>query len=524
MGVVENNSSTKELVMGEEQAEEKKSKSPSLDSVFDEGAKLPKFGAEEAAPLPKLPSPSLTSRSHGTYQISAAQPDEEALDWRRYVTPKDPGPALNRLDLEPGQVPDAPNTHQERTDQGQRQLFWNSYGASSRSIEAVRAGVATDYQSFMMAQANPDLAALGFTMSSPSWKGDASSLADEQKLAPNLTAKNLFRGDGSINLTGADRAAMKSAGHLVMEGVGAKQQHDDLIGADSHLRASVSDFARSGAELDVSRSEVESAEIEIEKVKLQNEVAEDREALEKAQHHVELVKSGLEFIAGGLIKFAVVEAKEAGDLVESIGSMAAYAVARHSDASISSLEEKLQADTNKLQTAAGRVAYARFEAAKKNSLGRVHAFRAARQRVIEAIQARQKAHVAAGKASAASSGGSSSSRAKISGVMAAIPAAELLLGLVKSIATISAEASAKYTEHAGSGFHMAVYDHRMQPTHLVSALDQLTYLQVHFGGLTVQWAHRLASLQEMQTRLGGARPNHDIGAHFGEAPESEGAE
>jgi len=497
--------------MGEEQAEEKKSKSPSLDSVFDEGAKLPKFGAEEAAPLPRLPSPNAAARSHAAYHMDTRQVDEDPIDWRRYVTPKDPGAVFTRFELEPGHSPEAPNAHRDRTDEGQRGMFWSAYVSHSHEIETVQTAVVSDYRAFMMAQENPELRALGFVMSSETWKGDASTLADQQKVGGNMQARDLFRGDGSLSLNSADERAIENAGQRVRAGTGAKQEHDDLAAADSGLRASMDDFEGAGYALGAGRHDVEKAEQAIERVKLQHEVAEDREKLEQVQQHVERVKAGIEFVAGGLVKFAVLGPAEAGDIVESIGAMASYAISRYSDNAIGDLEAKLAADTQELQTTEAREVHAGFEAAKKWCLSLLSKFKAERHRVIAALLVRQHAYNKAGKASASSSGGNGSSQSKISGTMAAIPMAELLLGMVKSIATTSAEASTKYSTMAGSGFHMALYDRRMQPTQLVAVLDQLEYLKIYFSGLTAQWTQRLASLQKAQTRLGGSRPSADIG-------------
>jgi hypothetical protein len=338
-------------------------------------------------------------------------------------------------------------------------------------------------------------------------------------VAPNLTMKGLFRGNGTLNMSPADSHAIGTAGHRLTQHGDGKQEHDDLDAADHQLHGSLEGFEGAGKRVEAGRKAVDAAETYIEVTKLRHEVAEDRDALEEAQHHAEVVKSGIEFFAGGLTKFAVLEAKEFGDLVESIGVMASYAVGRYDDHSIAALEQKLKADTKQLHSAEGIRAYAMLEVAKLESLATVHEFRKARDAVLVALQNRQRAYNKAGRASAANSDGNGSSRSKILGVMTAIPAVELVLGLARNLAQRTASSGAKYSNEAGSGFNMAVQGQRVQATHLISALDQIEYVRIHFAETVVQWNQRLISLRSAQTLLGGHRP--DAQSDEAESAESE---
>jgi hypothetical protein len=496
-------------------------KTDDLDAAFlEHGQEMPKFGPEQQpAPLPALPSEKVIGHSHASYGQSSIQIDEQPVDWRRYVEPVDPGSTFKLIDLEPGAEPSAPNTHQDRLDAGMRGQYWRAYSAASRDVEEQQTSIASDYHSFMVAQKNPDLRALGFLMPTADWAGDAATLADQQVVGPNLTTKELFRSNGTLNMSPADSQAIGTAGHRLTQRGDGKQNHDALDAADHDLLSKVEGLESAANHLDAGYADLDAAAKHIEEVKLRHEVAEDREALEEAARHAEMMKAGIEFFAGGIVKYAVLEAKEFGDLVESVGAMATYAVGRVDEHSIDSLESKLKADTKKLQTVEGEAAHLKFESAKLRSLGLLHQFRAARHEVLASIQKRQQAYSKAGVASAANSGGSASSRSKIVGVMTAIPAVEVVLGLAKNVAQRAAE-GANYSLDAGFGFNMAVQGQRVQATHLIASLDQIEYVRIHFNDIVSRWSQRLQSLHNAQTLLGGYRPTADIGRDLGSRSES----
>ena len=493
--------------MGEGEAEEKKPEKPSLDSYFSGGKELPKFGGEAlAAPRPPLPAARGVGHSHASYLPTAIQPDEAPLDWRRYVTPKIPtSSSLEVFDLKLEAEPEAPNAHQDRTDSATRANYWRAYGTEAQALERQGSNIAGDYAAFMAAQKNPELRALGFLMHA-GWTGDASSLAEQQHVAPNLTMNALFRGDGSLNTSTDDDSAISTAGARLTAHGDAKQSHDDLVAADSGLSSSVELLKSAGHELDAALQSVHAAEHNSEAVELRQQVAEDREALEELQQRTEGRKGALEFAAGGIVKFSVLEAKEVGDIVESLGVMASYAIGRFNDRALNELEQRLRSHSKKLDSEEQQTAQAERKSAEAKQLAAVHSFRAARQNVVKAIQARQKAYNAAGQASAASSGGGARSRSRIAGAMAAIPAVEFLYGLARDIAEKLAIRAVKYSDAAASGFHMAVYAHRPQATDMVAALDQVEGVKMYFDGVAEHWAHRLVSLQRVQTLLGGNRP------------------
>jgi hypothetical protein len=216
-----------------------------------------------------------------------------------------------------------------------------------------------------------------------------------------------------------------------------------------------------------------------------------------------------------LIKFAVLEAEELVDVAESVGAMGSYLISKFGEHVLDNLEQKLIADTHKLQTAEGLVAYQRLESAKEKSLAALHMLRAARLEVLVSLQERQTAYNEAGMASAASSGGGSSSRSKIAGAMAAIPTAEFVLGMATQVADSASSESATYSDMAGAGFHMAVYDQQPQAPNLIAALDQNGYVKNEFKAIATQWRQRLISLRNVQEQLGGPRPTANIGTHLG---------
>src|SRR5262249_30697750 len=150
---------------------------------------------------------------HGSYQLNSKQPDEQPLDWRRYVHAQYPGSKFQIHDLTPGREPEAPNTHQDRMDPGLRTMYWAAYKGAVLKTDAQQHSLAGDYHSFMAAQNSADLRALGFVMPSEGWNGDAGELTDLQQMAPGTTMASLFRKDGSINTSRSDDQAVANAAH-----------------------------------------------------------------------------------------------------------------------------------------------------------------------------------------------------------------------------------------------------------------------------------------------------------------------
>jgi len=456
-------------------------------------------------PDPSLPAEQPRGMSHGSYHIDKAQPEMAPLDWRQYVSPRDPGKDYQLFDLEAGRMPEPSNTHIDQAQAGERQGDWFAYVGQSHAVDAKQRELAIDYRGFMEAQNSGDLQALGFVLPSVGWAGDIATLANQQVVAPGVKMESLFRSDGSLHTSAADESAIDQSAKSTAAHGPAKSAHDKSVGADHNLLAKYQSFDAASKRFLGDKQKVETARKELEVVELRHQVDEDRDALEKAKEHGEGVKSSLEFLAGGLVKYMVLEPHEFGDLIESVGVMASYAVGKVSGRSIDAAKEKLQQDVAQLHSAEAAAAQSRVKDAEADVLVSLTSLKAAREEVLVALQERQAAYEKAGNAAASASAGSSSSRNKIAGLMTAIPAAEYVYGLAASLADKAARA-AHYSDAAAAGFHMAVYDQQVQARHFVSALDQIEYVRMHFTTIAGQWARRLGRLQQMQTRLGGVRP------------------
>jgi len=456
-------------------------------------------------PAPRLPAEQPRGMSHGSYHLDKAQPEMEPLDWRQYVSPRDPGKNYQVFDLEAGAMPAPSNTHLDETQAGERQGDWFAYVAQSHTVDAKQRELAIDYRGFMEAQNSGDLQALGFLLPSPGWSGDIATLASQQVVAPGVKMESLFRSDGSLHTSVSDDSAIDRSAKSTEAHGPAKSAHDKTVAADHNLLAKYQLFDGATQDFLRSKGRVETAQKGLEVIELRHQVDEDREALAKAKEHGEDVKASLEFLAGGLVKYMVLEPHEFGDLIESVGVMASYAVGKVSGRSIDAAQQQLQHDVAKLHTAEAAEAQMKVKDAQAEVLIALTSLKAAREHVLVALQERQSAYEEAGKASASASGGTASSRNKIAGLMTAIPTAEYVYALAGSLADKAARA-AHYSDAAAAGFHMAVYDQKVQARDFVSALDQIEYVRIHFTAIAGQWARRLGRLQQLQTRLGGVRP------------------
>lgn len=468
---------------------------------------MPVFGQPpRQTPAPALPDPvhPVHRPEHGGWQQTSKQPDEEPLDWRTYVQVTDPGKTLPIRNVLAGSQPQAPNQHQDRVDPTMRSMYWNDYSQAASQVDGMQNAIAPDYNAFMDGQNNADLQALGFVIPAGE-TGDASAFADKQDVSGGTRLASLFNGNGSLNLTKKDQAGMQHA-HDAFEKHGtAKPAHDLTVSADHDLKSALHEFEAAKFAVKGANKDVENAKTEIERVDLSHLVAKDKEAVEKAKEHAESVQKSIEFVVGGALKYMVAGPEEAVDALEGIGAMASFAVSKVSGHSIAAAEAVLAKDTEKLEDKEAELARGKLEAAKSRVSEQLAHLKAKRETVLAMLGKRKQVYEGAGKASARASGGDAATQGKMTALMAAIPAAETLVGMVRNLATKSADPGPRYTRMAGSGFAMAVYDGSPQATNMVSALGNLAHIRSRFSVLLYQWETRLASLQKARTQLGGSR-------------------
>lgn len=461
---------------------------------------------EQLPPLPDVnKKPQLGEHSSG--RPGKQQADESELDWRGYVKPANPGNTLGSLNLNQGGEPEAPNTNQSRMDPGIRNMAWDAYQEKTSDAAGMRESVAPDYGAFMDGTKNPDLIALGFTVPE-GFNGDAASFADKQNVSGGTSLGSLFNKQGGANLLVDDQEGIGNAKGARETSGAAKPQHDATVSADHKLKSKVLAFKSAEEGVREGFHGIEHATLEIERVQLSKEVSEDKEALEEAKGHAEDVKKTLEFVFGGALKFLVAAPHEAVDMMESIGTMASYAVGKVSGHAIERAEAKLKADTVKLQGVEAKKAAEGFETAKAVMRGRVQAMKSAREAVLAELGERKASYETAGNASAKASGGSSATQAKLSALVAAVPAVEAMTGLIKGMVAKTAHKTA-YDSMAGMGFHMAVHAGRAEATNFVTAIGQMQFIHEKFKGLDAEWSSRLRSLQKVREQLGGVRPEND---------------
>ncbi len=474
-------------------------------SIPEDNPFQPKPRPEQLPALPDVDKKPQLGEHSGS-QPGKKQADESELDWRGYVKPTDPGNALGSLNLDQGSEPEAPNTNQSRMDPGIRNQAWNAYQEKTGDAANMRDTVAPDFAAFMDGAKNPDLIALGFTVPN-GFKGDATSFADKQNVSGGTSLGSLFNKQGGANLLVDDHEGIANA--QTARGTGAaKPQHDATVSADHKLKSKLLTFKSTEEGVREGFHKIEAAQDEIEKVQLSKEVSEDKEALEEAKGHAEDVKGTVEFVFGGMLKYLVAGPEEAVDMMESIGTMASYAVGKVSGHAIERAEAKLKADTAKLQGVEAKQAVAHFEEAKSFMRRSVQAMKAAREAVLAELGERKASYETAGNASAQASGGSSATQAKITALMAGLPAVEAMTGLIKGMVSKTAHKT-PYESMAGMGFHMAVHARRGQATNFVTALGQMQFTHQKFKGLETEWENRLRSLQKVREQLGGVRPEND---------------
>ncbi|MBL0214438.1 MAG: hypothetical protein IPQ07_11175 [Myxococcales bacterium] len=468
-------------------------------------------------------------RSHSASRPDKVQVDESELDWRAYVKPKDPGAVLGALDLVPGLQPEAPNTNQERIGPGIRQMAWHRYQLKADEVAATRERVADDYANFMTGAKSPDLIALGFTVPY-GFRGDAAAFADAQNVSGATSLGSLFSRRGSTNLGAEDHRGIANARGARERSGAAKPEHDATVVADHRLRSKLLAFQSAEEGVRGAFSGIESARLGIERVRLTREVYEDREALEAAKGHAEDVKNTVEFVFGGALKAFVADPEEAVDLMESVGTIASYAVGKMSGNAIARAEAALKAATFKLHDTAAKEAASKFEEAKLAMRSKILAMKAAREAVLAELGQRKAAYEVAGTASAQASGGSRLTQAKISALVAALPVVEAMTGLIKGMVARTAH-QPTYDTTAGVGFHMAAHAGRPQATNFMTALGEMAFIHSRFQMLDVEWSRRLLSLQHTQAQLGGVRPEADedlvksvLGGAPAQSPDAGGGE
>src|SRR3569623_433827 len=113
-------------------------------------------------PDPSLPSEQPRGMSHGSYHIDKAQPEMAPLDWRQYVSPRDPGKDNQLFDLQAGRMPEPSNTHFAQAQAGERQGDWFAYVGQSHAVDAKQRAHTIAYRGFMKAPPTGQLQALGF--------------------------------------------------------------------------------------------------------------------------------------------------------------------------------------------------------------------------------------------------------------------------------------------------------------------------------------------------------------------------
>jgi hypothetical protein len=232
--------------------------------------------------------------------------------------------------------------------------------------------------------------------------------------------------------------------------------------------------------------------------------SEDQEAIEKVKHRSEAIKSVVEFATGGVLKFMAGDADV--DILESVGTMASFAVDHFSDRTMGQLEAALEKDSEILEDAETREAMKGLEAAKAKMRGIFHEMRSARSALLVSMGKRKAAYETAGHASASVSGGSASTKAKIASLVAALPTVEYVVGSLQNLVDKTADASPTYSQEAGVGFGIAQWHRMPEANAFVRAIGFLEYYHTKFGVTLGEWQPRLASLKAVKERLGGARP------------------
>lgn len=466
---------------------------------------MPTFGREERrTPLPPLPDANHPTHreEHAAWHADSKQADEEPVDWRNYVQSTNPGKSLKIRDVKPGGQPEAPNAHQGRIDPTMRSVYWGAYGQAAAQVDDLQNAIAPDYAAFMNGAEVPELKALGFLLGNG---GDASTVADAQPLTDGTTLGSLFSKDGTLSLTKNDRAAMQTAQAGFKNHSSALNEHNATVSADYELYSRLHAFEEAKDKVITSKKGVDVANLEIEKVELTHRVGADKEKIEQAKEHAEKVQKAIEFVVGGVMKYTLAGPEEAIDAVEGLGAMASYAVSKISAHSIASAEKVLEEDTKELQTKETEAALAQLEKAKSEVKANLENLAAARGHLLAFLGERKNKYQTAGDASAHASGGDARSKAKISSMMAAIPVAEQLVGMLRNLSERCSDPRPQYSSDAGSGFAMALYDGNPKATNMVAALGDIAFLRSHFGQLLHQWGTRLQSLQQARTLLGGER-------------------
>jgi hypothetical protein len=197
--------------------------------------------------------------------------------------------------------------------------------------------------------------------------------------------------------------------------------------------------------------------------------------------------------------------EEAVGALEGIGTMASFAVSKVSDHSIAAAEAQLEKHTELLNDVEAEHARGKLESAQIECKAVLKRLSSKRETVLQLMGTRKQTYESAGHASAHASGGDTNTQDKITAFMAAIPAAEAVVGMVRNLAAKCSVPPPRYSEAAGRGFAMAVYAGNAQATNMVSSLGNIEFLKNRFHQLQQQWEARLSSLQGARTQLGGQR-------------------
>jgi hypothetical protein len=470
--------------------------------------------------------------------VPTTRPDEVPIDWRGLVSGKPPSDPFSKLDcVVKDRAPDDPapvkptfrkRPHGEHhgKDPGctiervgdahavARYGYWEAFRAAGLGLQQTHDAVGVEVGLFSHAERDKDLRAMLFMLPNGKWTGELDDLAELQQVPTRggPTVGGLFDDKNKLALSKHDRGAIDQLGHATQTGRHGRTEKaaGSSIAADNDFSAAVFSLQANVESAEASKKELKAAIAALEALEAEGVSVEAMAAVERYKQEVAEILEIVEISFAAVTAIAQFGTKNVGDGIEQIGIIAGKLLSHVNDAKIAAAQRRADialAQMRKLRGEAASATVAAAQSALEAALLRVPAGNALLRK---SMTLRRQAYNELGVAAGSELDCPQTSRAKIAGMLAAIPIAEMVAARAGVIRERSARAPG-YDHDAGRGFAMSRhamtrYPKMIETIEFVRGLDELVYCERYYGHLEKVWTQRVVQLHEVRRKIIGARP------------------
>ena len=474
--------------------------------------------------------PAATAAKHGS-SPPIRHPDETPVTWtsERQAPPNPVQPI--RLDV--GSAPtipaqrdaeaaSAPHNRHVKTAEGPislvgepdvyRHQYWSAFTSTATSVQGSHDAMRTNLAAIQHAERDPQLGALGYATPAK-WKGDIATLTEMQRvpLENGATVGRLFGGDNDLDLNAHDRSAIANGAGAVAKGRGGENgiqmRGMDTQKSDARLNASIAELRGATVELQRLHTQVLAAASAVESHSLEGQAEDVRADIEGLQADAGTAREIVETVGNVLSAVAYAASGEVGDTIDKVGVIAATLLGHLNDGKVARARARLDKLTSAVRTAKGRELGASFQATVKGVAVGYAGVEATTARVEEALTDRRIAYNKLALTTASELPCPESSRAKISGALAAIPLVEFTLARFARLS--DASLVPPHNEFAARGLGMARAHGRPVAERFLRACGELAYTRLWSTSAEGDWQERLDALVAVKTQILGRRPGND---------------